>query len=879
MPVNAGTYYIRAVLTNSPDGGFANLTTASKSFTIYPKQLTDELLAVIGEFMYNGMAHTPIANVTGLALEDYTVSYLNNINAGTASVVITGMGNYTGQLIANFTILPRSITAAMFSAIASVTYSGNEHTPTVSLSGAEPNVTFSVVYSNNINAGQGMAAVTGTDNYTGEVILYFTINKAIPSYILPYAIHAVYGQTLADLTLPYGWTWYEPSTAVGGERQQFPAIFTPADTDNYITVTASIDVIVSPKPVDKPTVNTGMVYDGGIHIGVNYLVTDAYALTNGETQGIEVGIYFAEFTLAPFHIWSDGSDGVLVLNWIIGTASASAEVEIDDFTFSGAYAGNPRIINSMGDWQTIVFEYSADNINWSLTAPVNAGTYHIRAILTASPDHHYADFTTASVQYVISPKVLTNELLAVQGEFVYNALPHTPSPNVSSLVQGRDYSVSYRNNVNAGTATLTIIGMANFTGELSINFTITPKPVTVEMFAPIAGVVYNALPHTPQVMRSGMEHQVTFSTVYSDNVLAGTAFVTVTGTGNFGGEVTLYFTINKAVPIFSIPTGLAAVYGQTLADVQLPEGWEWRDSPASSVGNAGLRQFWAEFTLLDDNYDTAIRLLDINVSRAPVAKPGIITGLMYTGEVQAGVLYIDGTSYAITAGVATAITVGYYSATFMLSPNYMWSDGSVDALSLEWSIAKATPDYILPTGLTAVYGQTLSNVLLPEGWAWVDSSAIPVGNVGVRQFAAIFIPDDMDDYSMVTRSVDVTVTPALVARPIVIGGLVYNGQQQSGVQYDAASVAYSLMSGTTSAGASGNYTAIFVLNSNYMWEDGTTAVLILGWHIAPAASHNCTWWWFLIGFIVGTIIIIIVWFTVIKKESGGDEVNRPVLKN
>lgn len=37
---------------------------------------------------------------------DYTVSYSNNINAGTATVTITGKGSYSGEKILTFTILP-----------------------------------------------------------------------------------------------------------------------------------------------------------------------------------------------------------------------------------------------------------------------------------------------------------------------------------------------------------------------------------------------------------------------------------------------------------------------------------------------------------------------------------------------------------------------------------------------------------------------------------------------------------------------------------------------------------------------------------------------------------------------------------------------------
>ena len=77
------------------------------------------------------------------------------------------------------------------------------------------------------------------------------------------------------------------------------------------------------------------------------------------------------------------------------------------------------------------------------------------------------------------------------------------------------------------------------------------------------------------------------------------------------------------------------------------------------------------------------------------------------------------------------------------------------------------------TGLTATYGQSLSDVDLPEGWTWKDSSA-KLKSVGVKEYDARFTPSDTADvdYSKVTGyvlengkvyldiSLEVTVTQA-----------------------------------------------------------------------------------------------------------------------
>ena len=56
-----------------------------------------------------------LGNITLVAGNDYTLSYENNVNVGTAKVIVTGKGNYTGTVEKNFTIskAPQSVTAEL----------------------------------------------------------------------------------------------------------------------------------------------------------------------------------------------------------------------------------------------------------------------------------------------------------------------------------------------------------------------------------------------------------------------------------------------------------------------------------------------------------------------------------------------------------------------------------------------------------------------------------------------------------------------------------------------------------------------------------------------------------------------------------------------
>ena len=76
----------------------------------YTKNLQDAWIQAISDQTYTGSAITPTVTVkdgeTTLVLNtDYTVAYSNNVETGTATVTVTGMGNYSGTATANFTIL------------------------------------------------------------------------------------------------------------------------------------------------------------------------------------------------------------------------------------------------------------------------------------------------------------------------------------------------------------------------------------------------------------------------------------------------------------------------------------------------------------------------------------------------------------------------------------------------------------------------------------------------------------------------------------------------------------------------------------------------------------------------------------------------------
>lgn len=107
------------------------------------------------------------------------------------------------------------------------------------------------------------------------------------------------------------------------------------------------------------------------------------------------------------------------------------------------------------------------------------------------------------------------------------------------------------------------------------------------------------------------------------------------------------------------------------------------------------------------------------------------------------------------------------------------SDGSqsktVESSAVSVTITKATPDYTVPTGLTATYGDRLSSVTLPEGWTWVDGNTC-VGNAGEQSHTAAFTPTDTANYNSVEQSVTVQVNKATLTPSVAsVADKTYDG--------------------------------------------------------------------------------------------------------
>ncbi|MBO6047554.1 MAG: YdcF family protein [Erysipelotrichaceae bacterium] len=113
---------------------------------------------------------------------DYTVVYKNNKHKGTAQVIVTGIGNYSGKITAEFKIVNNLETETEIADFEDKVYNGEEQKQTVKVTddGVElvEGTDYEVTYEDNVNVGKATVTIKGLGNYAGKVTKTFAITKA-----------------------------------------------------------------------------------------------------------------------------------------------------------------------------------------------------------------------------------------------------------------------------------------------------------------------------------------------------------------------------------------------------------------------------------------------------------------------------------------------------------------------------------------------------------------------------------------------------------------------------------------------------------------------------------------------------------------------------
>lgn len=158
----------------------------------------------------------------------------------------------------------------------------------------------------------------------------------------------------------------------------------------------------------------------------------------------------------------------------------------------------------------------------------------------------------------VSSRTLLGSLTLKKKSFVYTGNKIRPSVIVKATVNGKakelsagtDYKISYTDNLNAGTATVTVRGKGNYRGTLSAHFKIRPvslKSATLTRTAYIydgsakkpKAVVKAVVNKSAKKLTAGKDYSIK----YYRNKTAGKARVIIKGKGNYTGTIKKSFRI------------------------------------------------------------------------------------------------------------------------------------------------------------------------------------------------------------------------------------------------------------------------------------------------------------------------------------------------
>lgn len=468
---------------------------------------------------------------------DYKLEYKNNVNVGTATVKVVGMGAYKGvDQTANFEIEEDcgwngikyyNDTYQNGDHIGSLEWSEwryNKKTPYISIAcnhcgkELENGKDYTITFSNTDHLGEGTAKVVGLNEYAGHELSFTYTLK-------PKDLKAESYYNGDDLGT-YKWTGKEVKPDIGkiyvqdiyGSVVDTEAVegkdYQLEYSNNIEEGTATVKVVGIGDA--KGTVLTYTYHIEKQHGWNGFSVTghkDGDDLGAAEYTGSEVRYPISNVTDKTGKVLSEGTDYKLVYS--DNTKPGTAKVEIIG---SGIYTGCDLTFT-----YTIVDHDGESGFHNNLyTDGADMGSY-----------------------------AYTGEEVKPSIGLMYS------NYNQTFLIEGVDYKVEYSNNINPGVATAKVIGIGRYTGhEMSFTYTIKNKSFAAKDHKDGENLGTLKWTGKAQTIKLGdmidpidghvLKEETDYKIVYSDNVDAGTAKAEVIGLGYYeGSSLTFYYTIEK----------------------------------------------------------------------------------------------------------------------------------------------------------------------------------------------------------------------------------------------------------------------------------------------------------------------------------------------
>lgn len=467
-----------------------------------------------GGYVFDGEAKEPAVTVTlggsTLASSNYTVDYSDNINAGTATVTVTGKNTYTGSATKNFTISKAALSdlSVMIQGWIYGQYDEEVNAPRVSGNEGNGAVTYSYKAAGATEFGASVpqnagthtvkATIAETANYQGkEVTANFTITKAELTNATVSLEGWTYGDdanipvvtnNLGDGTVDIFFANtaapsldYTADVPANAGNYSIKAVI--AESANYqgkeVTNTFSIAKadfsLVTIADIANKTF-TGEAIEPDVTVTFKGNTVDGSEYTVGYSNNVDAGT--ATVTLTTNNVNFAAGEVNPTKTFQIVPASVTISAEDQTVTYNGDAQEFINYNVENGEVFVAYYATEADRTAGEnqLEVVVNAGTYYVQ--LTQAADNYTSE--PVNVTFTINPKTLTENMMWQEGdEFVYSGEEVTLADTMFGLTDGNeklefdtDFTISYSNNVNVGTATATITGLGNYQGTLTTTFEI-----------------------------------------------------------------------------------------------------------------------------------------------------------------------------------------------------------------------------------------------------------------------------------------------------------------------------------------------------------------------------------------------------------------------
>lgn len=547
--INAGTAYVIIKGKGSYSG------TVKRSFTIKPaiiyKQCT---FYKIASQYYTGSQIKPVPKIKNGTTTlkngtDFTLTYQNNVNKGTAKVYIKGKGNYSGSCSLTFSITARPVSTLKIT-VPSATYNGKAQKPAVTVKynnyKFKNGTDYTLSYKNNTKIGTATVTVKGKGKLSGTKSVTFKINaKPIKNAVITYNNSLTYnGSTLSPaVTVKYGNATLKKNTD-----------YTVAYSNNVNAGTGTITItgkgiyggsVKKTFTIKKLGISATAVSGTGNKVYTGSVIKPVPAVkVGGRTlkNGTDFTVSYKNNTepgTATLKVTGKGNYSGSVSKTFKITARAinDVEVTVPDTVFTGEQV-RPDVVVSYGSYQfinnsdyTLSFK---DNVNIGTASVVVTGKNHLSGSRTVTFPIEKADISST-------------EIAVKDATFTGSAVKSGVDVKLGNvtLKEGTHYTLSYKNNVNAGTAQVTISGKGSLEGAVTKSFTIAKADISK------ASISANGT-YAPDGVKIGINAKFGNYTLKSSDysfaapTAAGEQTLTISGNGNFSGKTTVKCNVAKA---------------------------------------------------------------------------------------------------------------------------------------------------------------------------------------------------------------------------------------------------------------------------------------------------------------------------------------------